>query len=296
MIFHIARDGQPLGTFTQEEIRDHLEANRLQVTDLVWTRGMEDWEALAQVFDVEIFDDGDEEEGMDRPELPPAMPPAVPGSGISIPVESWKSSPTLPDGPPLDAKASGWAIASLVLGCVSIAGLCFTAIPGIICGHTALEEIRTSRGTVSGKGMARTGLILGYLICVLTVIGSIGYFGYYTVEKVETRAQETDVMRDARTIMMALKVYASEHDGKYPDSLQTLVDQGMLTSERALNSSVPEWVGKPGWKYFGAGLGPADHFSKIILESRSRDIEGRGIQVTNDGDVDLVEIVDEEVK
>ncbi|MBL9116281.1 MAG: DUF4190 domain-containing protein [Verrucomicrobiaceae bacterium] len=298
MIFHIARDGQPLGTFTQDEIRDHLEARRLLVTDLVWTRGMDDWEALAQVFEVEILeeDEEDDQNGEPRPELPPAVPPAVPGTLTSFPAESWKASPALPDAPPLEPKASGWAIASLFLGCISVVGLCFTAIPGIVCGHTALDEIRKSRGAISGRNLARTGLILGYLMCVLTVIGSVVYFGYYTAEKVEAKSAQADAVRDARTIMMALKVYASENRGKYPDSLDQLLDQGLLTSERTLNSMVPGWVGKPGWRYYGTGLGTSDHFSKIILESRSRDLEGRGIQVTNDGEASIAEIADDEVK
>lgn len=292
MIFHVARDGQPLGTFTQEEIRDHLEEGRLQVTDLVWTRGMEDWEALAQVFEVEVEID-------DYPELPPGLPPVIPGSTEPVLPESWKASPaiTAPE-PPFtgEPEISGWSIASLVLGIVSLAGLCFTGVPAIICGHTALNDIRRSKGRLVGGSFARAGLVFGYLMCAVTVMGGAAYLGWRTLGQVEAKAQESDAIRDARIIVMALRVYAADNGGKYPTDLQVLLDQGLLTSDKPLNTLMPGWVGRPGWKYLGGGLGTADHFSKIILETRARDIEGRGIQVTNDGQAELVLIEDGPVK
>lgn len=294
MIFHVARDGQPLGTFTQEEIRDHLEAGRLLVTDLVWMRGMEDWEALAQVFEVEIeIEDGS------LLELPPSLPPVIPGMSEPVLPEAWRKSPeiTAPEAPFTGVpENSGFAITSLALGIASLGGFCFTGVPAVICGHTALGDIRRSKGRLIGKGFARTGLLLGYLMCAASVVGVTWYFGQQAVDKVEARAQESDAVRDAQVIMMALKVYASDNGGSYPADLQVLLDQGLLTSDKPLQTLMPGWVGKPGWKYFGSGLGVGDHFSKIVLESRARDIEGRGIQVTNDGKVELVFIEDGPVK
>ncbi len=294
MIFHVARDGQPLGTFTQEEIRDHLEAGRLLVTDLVWMRGMEDWEALAQVFEVEI----EHEEG-DVPELPPALPPTIPGAAGPVLPEAWKMSPpiTAPESPFTGVpETSGFAIVSLVLGIASLGGFCFTGVPAVICAHTALGEIRRSRGRLTGAAFARTGLVLGYLMCAASVVGVTWYFGRQAVDKVEAKAQESQAVTDARVIMMALRVYAADNGGKYPEDLQVLLDQGLLTSDKPLQTLTPGWVGKPGWKYYGAGLGTQDHFSKIILETRARDLNGNGIQVTNDGKVELVFIEDGPVK
>lgn len=299
MIFHVARDGQPLGTFTQEEIRDHLEAGRLLVTDLVWMRGMEDWEALAQVFEVEV-----EIEEMGLADLPPELPPIIPGAMEPVLPESWKASPAIQvagaglasSASSSEPETSGWSIASLVLGVASLGGLCFTGVPAVICGHTALSDIRRSHGRVLGRGFARAGLVLGYLMCAVSALGGVAYVAWRTMGQVEARAQESEAIRDARILMMALKVHAADHDGKYPNDLQTLVDEGLITSDKPLNTLMPGWVGRPGWKYFGAGLGPADHFSKIILETRARDIQGRGIQVTNDGEADLVLIEDGPVK
>ncbi len=281
MIFHVARDGQPLGTFTQEEIRDHLELERLHVTDLVWTRGMDDWEALAQVFEVEILD---EEAWL---ALPPQLPPSLPGAA-AVPGVVPKGS--------VEPGTSGWAIASLFLGIVSLGGLCFTGIPAIMCGHTALTQIRKSGGGVGGKLMARLGLGLGYLACVLSVLAALGLLIYGAVGQVQAKSSEADAMTQARTVMMALKVYAADNGGRYPAELGALREDGLITNDKSLTTAVVGWVGKPGWKYYGAGLGPVDHYSKIILESQARDLRGRGIQVTNDGEVKIVPIEDGPVK
>ena len=68
-------------------------------------------------------------------------------------------------------KTSGLAISSLVLGILSF--VCFsilTAIPGVICGHKALSQIKRSGGALAGKGMAIAGLIMGYIAIVLAMI------------------------------------------------------------------------------------------------------------------------------
>ena len=65
---------------------------------------------------------------------------------------------------PAPPQTNGMAIASLVLGIVSLAcSQCITAIPGVIFGHIALKQIRESRGTQGGRGLAIGGLVTGYI-------------------------------------------------------------------------------------------------------------------------------------
>lgn len=58
-------------------------------------------------------------------------------------------------------------VSVIVLG---LGVLCIFALSGvfaliaIICGHSRLSEIRNSPSTVSGRGMAISGLVLGYLM------------------------------------------------------------------------------------------------------------------------------------
>ncbi len=64
--------------------------------------------------------------------------------------------------------SSGWAIAALVLGVVSVmGGFCLFAVPciaAVVCGHVGLAD--TKHGMKSGRGMAIAGLIMGYLCLV----------------------------------------------------------------------------------------------------------------------------------
>jgi hypothetical protein len=64
------------------------------------------------------------------------------------------------------------AIVSLVAGIASWVILPFiAAIVAVITGNMAKKEIRESGGTVSGEGLAKAGVILGYVNLGLAVLG-----------------------------------------------------------------------------------------------------------------------------
>ncbi len=75
------------------------------------------------------------------------------------------------------AKTSGLAIASLTLSCLSVLIGPFGFIPGIICGRIAQEDIRKNPN-LSGDGIARAGLIVGYVFLALTVLWFIAVIGF----------------------------------------------------------------------------------------------------------------------
>ena len=77
-------------------------------------------------------------------------------------------------------KDSGLAIASLITGILGWTILpVLGSIAAIITGHLANKEIRESNGTLSGKGMATAGLILGYIqlgfVVLIMVIAILGF-------------------------------------------------------------------------------------------------------------------------
>ena len=77
---------------------------------------------------------------------------------------------TPPPPVPNQPKNCGLAIWSLVLGILSLT--CFyllTAIPAVICGHTALSRIKRSGGALTGDGLAIGGLVTGYLGIALSI-------------------------------------------------------------------------------------------------------------------------------
>lgn len=51
MKYHIARNGQQAGTFSEEEVRARLQRNEFSPADLCWTEGMADWQQLGQRFE-----------------------------------------------------------------------------------------------------------------------------------------------------------------------------------------------------------------------------------------------------
>ena len=67
---------------------------------------------------------------------------------------------------------------SLLLAIVSVlGGVIITSLPAIVFGHVALRQIRASKEKQHGKGMAEAGLILGYLVTVISLVG-FSYLAY----------------------------------------------------------------------------------------------------------------------
>jgi hypothetical protein len=71
------------------------------------------------------------------------------------------------------------------------------AIVAIVCGHIAQRQIRESRGTQGGSGIARAGTILGYVglaLTALAIAALIVVFGVFGEDI--TRAALRDEARD----------------------------------------------------------------------------------------------------
>lgn len=59
---------------------------------------------------------------------------------------------------------------SLGLGIASSGCCVLSAVPAVICGHCALAEINRSNGTLGGRPLAITGIVLGYAFAALAVV------------------------------------------------------------------------------------------------------------------------------
>lgn len=156
MQIHIGRDGQALGTFDENEVRDGLATGRFLGSDLAWRDGMGDWQPLSSF---SILD----------------APPALQQSPSSFPA----TTPILMSATP---PKSGLALASMICGITAIPGcFCCIALPlslaAIICGHLALSEIAKKPHLENSRSMAKAGLILGYIMIGLSIIGFIFNIG-----------------------------------------------------------------------------------------------------------------------
>ncbi len=89
--------------------------------------------------------------------------------------QSYETAP-----PPLPEKASGMAIAALVLG---ILGFCccgiFAGIPALIVGFMENGKINRGESSAKGKGFAVAGIILGFISIILGCLQIIwiAFFG-----------------------------------------------------------------------------------------------------------------------
>jgi hypothetical protein len=95
----------------------------------------------------------------------------VPGAPAgSAGVRMVPSAPIAPP-PPVPSpqqKTCGLAIASLVCSLIP-----FGFLPGIICGHMASKKIKATPG-LQGRGLAKAGLIIGYISLAITVLVAVG--------------------------------------------------------------------------------------------------------------------------
>lgn len=146
--WYYGENGQQIGPLDENAIRMAIGQGRLNQQTLVWREGMPSWTALANV--PELFS-------------PSVVGPAYPGYG--------------PGAAPMMMRTSGVAIASMVCGLVGLLGCIFfwgiLGIPAVVCGHMAMHSIANSPVPVAGRGMAITGLIMGYLQ-ILMMLGMIG--------------------------------------------------------------------------------------------------------------------------
>lgn len=114
------------------------------------------------------------------PSDPYGAPPAVPDYGSSTP----PGYPVAPGygapgygapgayGYPPQRRTNGMAVGSLIASLVGFA-TCVGWPVGIILGHIALKQIKQTGE--DGGGMAKAGLIIGYICTILAVLGTIAY-------------------------------------------------------------------------------------------------------------------------
>ena len=101
------------------------------------------------------------------PQSPPPYPPTYP--------------PTYPY--PVNPPTSGKAIASLVLGIVGLFALCayglglVAAILAVVFGFLARADIRRAQGALGGDGLAKAGLVTGFVGIGLAVLGLLLVIG-----------------------------------------------------------------------------------------------------------------------
>ena len=137
--------------------------------------------------------------------------------------------PPQSQGSPIPPKNSGLAIASLVLGIVSIVPCLnlFAGIPALICGSKALGKIKKSSGQLGGSRLAITGMITGGIGCLLVVF-YLSLLVPVMIARVE-EAKECLCMANTKRLYLACEQYSSDNDkGVWPMQWVDLQKGGYL--------------------------------------------------------------------
>ena len=156
---------------------------------------------------------------------PFATPPAAQQFGVTAPPPSQR-----PPFPML-TKTSGLAIAALVLGlfaCIPVVG-----VVGIILGIIALKQINTSRGQLTGQGMAIAGIICSFVFIIPSFI-----FCFIVVPRLmyaADRARAATYHANQAEIQSALEQFHYDC-GVYPAVLDDLYQ----TTSTGLNSATTQ--------------------------------------------------------
>ncbi len=268
MNYHISRDGQQLGEFTEQQIRTGLADGSFKGNDLAWTEGMPDWQPLSVLFATTS-----------------TMPPPIPVQRAAV--QMAMPGTLAPSG-------GGLATASMVLGFFSILGSFLTGIPAIICGHMALSRMSRPGADPRGRGRAITGLIFGYFFTVAVFfIAVLAALAVPTFMKIQDRANMTKAFSNAKQVVTYMKMYAADNNGNYMDSapskpsssneaFRLLFKSGVADSE-VIFGSPNSRIGRP-----DGNIGTSPEYSNAVEAGENHWAMTKGLTDSDPGAVPLV--------
>jgi hypothetical protein len=246
-------------------VRRQLAAGALLPTDYAWSEGATAWVQLANLPSL-----------LSPPAEPTAPPLPPPAASVIEPVVH------------RTRQTSGLAVASMVLGILSATFLLPAAagIGGVICGHMARARIRRSGETLAGDGMAVAGLITSYIglfvILLVVVFAFAMIFAGMALPifgATQIHARQTKAIGQAREIATACHLYATEHQGKFPKTLEELVPK-YLPDRKVFVCPLSGPTVAQGYEYFGGT--DTDPGEKILIMSKYQDRDGKRVIVSVD--------------
>ena len=128
----------------------------------------------------------------------------------------------------LPPETSGKAIFSLICGILFV--ILPLSIVAVIFGYIALSEIRKSPGRLKGRGLAITGIVLGYVgVVFIVAFFGLGFYGVWKTEKEFNNAAagsgKGSVVSSMRSVNMAEIAYVQAHrEAGYTCALSELAE------------------------------------------------------------------------
>ena len=156
----------------------------------------------------------------------------------NIPQQNPYHSPGSPSGPfSGPPRTSGLAISSLVTGILGM------GIVPIVLGHIALSKIKKAAGSLQGRGLAITGLILGYLQVVVVTILLVISFLFVGARAWKKGADRAGCILNQRNVQQAVRGYQASHGLKPGDPIpwDEIVGPGKLLEKEPACPALGEY-------------------------------------------------------
>ena len=193
----LGSDGKEYGPVSADVVRQWIQERRANGQTRVQPEGTADWKALAEIPEfASAF-------GAKAISAPPRLPPKV-----SAPPGSAPSSN--------EARTSGLAISSLVLGILGFCGI--TAVIGIILGIVAQVKISRSGGRLKGRGFAIAGICVSAFMLFVSLAIAAGLL-LPALAKAKQKAEFGNCENNVKQISLAIRLYADENEGKCPQAV-----------------------------------------------------------------------------
>ncbi len=227
----VHRDGAQFGPYSLEEVRTALARGELRADDLAWQEGAADWVPLGSLL------------GLTQ------------GNPAQIQASMGRGSAT-----------SGLAITSLILGILSFGCSFFAGVPALICGFVSLSQIKQSKGSLEGRGLAIGGIITGIVGLVFGLLLMIS-IAIPAIDAAKQAQRSAKSQLQIKQIFMACRGYASDHGGRYPNALDELVPD-YLQDQKGLADPGQNDDTEIGYFYYGTGHFQTESNSNFFLMSK----------------------------
>ncbi len=182
----LGADGKEYGPVTGEVLRQWISEGRANAQTQVKPEGGAEWQTLASV-----------------PEFEPAF----------VAAPSAAPPPPLPAAP-AEAKTSGLAITSLVLGILGLFTCGVTSLVGLILGIVALVKVNRSGGRLSGNGLAIAGICVSALFVLMVPIYAAMLLP--ALARAKSKAQTIACINNMKQLALGVRMYATDHNNQLP--------------------------------------------------------------------------------
>jgi Domain of unknown function (DUF4190)/GYF domain 2 len=192
----IGADGKEYGPVSLDRMRQWIAEGRVNARTQMQAPGSQEWQQASDIPEVSSL-------------LVSHGPTPASTPGIAAQPASGQGAPQ-----------KGLAVTSLVLGILAFL-TCFTNIPAIICGHIAFSRAGRDPAQYGGRGMALTGLILGYLSLVVMPIAIFSAMLLPALSQAKNRAQSISCMNNMKQVGLAYRTWALDHQDAFPFNVST---------------------------------------------------------------------------